>query len=146
MVHAYNNYVLNKEIQQIINECSPSLHHFCRIIMYMIMCKYTHIACTLMCAEALSIALPLPPSLLPFPHTPLPSYICWVQSMDLRQSTYCAAQTMDPYFAQQSLDFMRNPWIARMISKGAKYIFADKSWVALSKQLMPASLAGPVQE
>ena len=66
--------------------------------------------------------------------------------MDLRQFTDCAAQTMDPYFAQQSLDFMRNPWIARMISKGTKYIFADKPWVALGKQLMPASLAGPVQE
>ena len=54
---------LEKEYRDCINECSPSLHHFCRIIMYMIMCKYTHIACTLMCAEALRIALPLPPSL-----------------------------------------------------------------------------------
>ena len=35
------------------------------------------IACTLMGVEALSMALPLPPSLLPFPHTLLPSYICW---------------------------------------------------------------------
>ena len=27
------------------------------------------------------------------------------------QSTDCAAQTMDPYFARQSMDYARNPWI-----------------------------------
>ena len=30
------------------------------------------------------------------------------------QSTDCAAQTMDPYFARQSINFVRNPWIARI--------------------------------
>ena len=33
---------------------------------------------------------------------------CTVQTMD------CAVQTMDPYFARQSMDFVRNPWIARI--------------------------------
>ena len=30
------------------------------------------------------------------------------------QSMDCAAQTMDPYFARQSMDCARNPWIARI--------------------------------
>ena len=30
------------------------------------------------------------------------------------QSMDCAVQTMDPYLARQSMDFVRNPWIARI--------------------------------
>ena len=30
------------------------------------------------------------------------------------QSTDCTAQTTDPYFARQSMDFVRNPWIAHI--------------------------------
>ena len=54
------------------------------------------------------------------------------------QSVDCTAQTMDPYFARQSMDFVRNPWIARAIhgsrvSKGVKYKFVDNPWIALHK-------------
>ena len=37
------------------------------------------------------------------------------------------AQTMDPYFARQSMD---------RVSKGAKYKFAVNPWIALRKQLI----------
>ena len=65
------------------------------------------------------------------------------------QSTDCAAQTMDPYFMRQSLDYARNPWIARIQGrKHAKYKFADNPWIALRKQLIAtgslAIVAGPV--
>ena len=31
------------------------------------------------------------------------------------QSTNCVAQTTDPYFARQSMDFVHNPWIVSHI-------------------------------
>ena len=30
------------------------------------------------------------------------------------QSTDCTAQTMGPYFARESMDFVRNPWIVHI--------------------------------
>ena len=47
------------------------------------------------------------------------------------QSTDCAAQIMDLYFARQSMDFVRNH--GSRVSKGAKYKFADNPWIALRK-------------
>ena len=65
------------------------------------------------------------------------------------QSTDCAAQTMDPYFMLQSMDYTNNPWIARIQGrKHAKYKFADNPWIALRKLIATGSLAavaGPVQ-
>ena len=61
------------------------------------------------------------------------------------QSTDCAVQTMDPYFARQSMNFVRNPWIAR-IYKGAKYKFADnrlvRSQVQSKDKLQVSGIAG----
>ena len=48
---------------------------------------------------------------------------------------YGFAQSMNPYFVRQSMDFVRNPWIVR-IYKGGKYKFADNPWIALRKQLI----------
>ena len=48
------------------------------------------------------------------------------------QSTDYAAQTMDPYFAGQSMDFLHGS----RVSKGAKYKFEDNPRIALHKQLI----------
>jgi len=43
------------------------------------------------------------------------------------QSTDRAAQSMDPRYAQQSMDCPLNPRIVQ--AKGAKYGFADNPWI-----------------
>ena len=59
------------------------------------------------------------------------------------QSVDCATQTMDPYFERQSMDCVRNPWIA--VSKGAKYKFADNPWIALREQTTDRLVCSQVQ-
>ena len=60
------------------------------------------------------------------------------------QSMDCATQTMASYFARQSMDCTRNPWIA-CISKGAKYKFADNLWIALRAQTTDRLVCSQVQ-
>ena len=51
------------------------------------------------------------------------------------QSMDCAAQTMDPYFMRQSMDFVRNPWIARIEVRQVQ-IRGQSMCIALRKQLI----------
>ena len=47
------------------------------------------------------------------------------------QSMDCPVQSIDRYFAQQSMDWLRIPWIVRSVHCAAKYGSSERGFVLL---------------